>query len=82
MKSVIMTKLPGSSQTVVLTLRTKVSAKTILEHYSGKTCTETVRIVRTSLTLEFLQNSAWILQCFVNAMGSLTFSCWISLSFL
>ena len=41
-----MRKLLGSSQTVVLVLRTKVFAKTVLEHYSRTMFTKTVRILR------------------------------------
>ena len=48
-KSVNMTNIPGSSRTVVFALRTKVLAKTILEHYSQTTFTKTVRILRIGL---------------------------------
>ena len=43
-------KLLGSSQTVVFVLRTKVFAKTILEHYSQTAFTKTVHILRSGLT--------------------------------
>ena len=46
-----MTKLPGSSRTVLLVLRTKVFANTLLERYSQAMLTKTVRILRTGLTL-------------------------------
>ena len=48
-KLVVMTAHPGSSRTTVLVLRTKVFAKTILEHYSQTLFTKTVRILRTGL---------------------------------
>ena len=43
---VVMRKLPGSSRTFVLVLRTKVFAKIIPEHYSQTMCTKTVGILR------------------------------------
>ena len=46
-KLVVMRKLPGSSRTVVFVLRTKVFAKTILQHYSQTMLTKTVRISKT-----------------------------------
>ena len=46
-KSVIMTKLPGSSWTVVFVLRTKVFANAVLERYSQTAFTKTVRILGT-----------------------------------
>ena len=50
-KLVVMTKLPGSSRTVLLVLRTKVFANTLLERYSQAMLTKTVRILRTGLPL-------------------------------
>ena len=44
-----MTKLPGSSRTIVLVLRTKAFAETILEHCSQTMFTKTVRILRTGV---------------------------------
>ena len=45
-KLVIMTKLSGGSQTVILALRMKVFAYTILKHYSQTMFTKTVRLLR------------------------------------
>ena len=42
-KSVVMTKLPGSSRTVVFVLTTKVFANITLEHYSRTMITKTVQ---------------------------------------
>ena len=53
-KSVIMRKLPVSSRTVVLVLRMKVFAKTILEHYSQTMFTKTVRILRSGFNIKVL----------------------------
>ena len=50
-KSVAMTELKGSFRTVVFALRTKVFAKTILEHYSKTIITKTARILRTGFRL-------------------------------
>ena len=50
-KSVIMTKLPGSSRTVVFVLRTKVFANAILKHYLHIMFTKIVRMLRTGLML-------------------------------
>ena len=50
-KLVVLRKLPGSSRTVALVLRTVVFAKTILEHYSQRMFTKTVRILRSDLSL-------------------------------
>ena len=44
-----MTNLPGSCWTVVIVLRTKVFAKTFLEHYSQTMFTKIVRMLRTGL---------------------------------
>ena len=49
-KLFVMTKLPGSSLTVVFVLRTKAIANTILEHYLQTMLTKTVRILRTGST--------------------------------
>ena len=48
-KLVVMRKLLGSSRAVVLVLRKKVFAKTILEHYSQTMFTKTVRLLSTGL---------------------------------
>ena len=50
LKLVVMTKLPGSSGTVVLVLRTKVFVNTLLKHYSQTVFMKTVRILRNGLT--------------------------------
>ena len=49
-KSVIMTKLPGSSQTVIFIRRTKVFANTIFEHYSLTMFMKIVYVLRTGFT--------------------------------
>ena len=46
-----MTKLPGSSPTVVFILRMKMFTKTILKHYLQTMFTKTDRILITGLTL-------------------------------
>ena len=48
-KSVVTTKLPGSSRTAVFVLRTKVFANAFFEHYSRTMFMRTVRISRTGL---------------------------------
>ena len=50
LKSVIMTKLLGSSWTLDLVLRTKVFVNTIFEHCWQTMFTKTVGILRTGLT--------------------------------
>ena len=49
-KLVVMRKLPGSSQTVVLVLKMKVFAKTVLKHFLQTMFMKTVYILRSSFT--------------------------------
>ena len=51
LESVFMTKLPGSFWKVVFVLGTKVSANTILEHYSQTMFMKIVHISRTGFTV-------------------------------
>ena len=59
---VVMRKLASSSWTVVLVLRTKVFAKTILEHCSQRMFTQTVRILRSGFSMVHFTGAAVVEQ--------------------
>ena len=63
-----MTKLPGSSQTVVFVLRTKMFANTILRRHSQTMFMKTVRILRTLLRVA-CQKTAVLMQAKREILG-------------
>ena len=68
-KSVVMTKLPGSSRTLVFVLRTKAFANTILEHYSQTVFAKTVRILRTDLSNAKCENEVLYVDTCVSVLS-------------
>ena len=68
LKSVIVTKLPGSSQTVVFVFRTKMFANTILRRHSQTMFMKTVCILRTLLRVA-CQKTAVLMQAKRKILG-------------